>query len=306
MNANFTAILEEYVNWLDTLGYGESAIFGCKFRVCDFFQWLENKQITSINLLTNKHIQEYYRYLETRPNKTFKGRLLGNVSLNKNFEAIDKLLNFLHQYGVENVPVPTNHRIKTDKQERIFKIETLTQQEIKTLYNCIPNTYLQYHFKERQVKHYELRLIFALFYGCGLRYSEGYKLQIQDVDFDKKTVFVRQGKGYKDRIVPISAGICNALKDYIYNFRNRFKLNHNRLFICKKPVLKNRIKHLQNTCQDANIRAKRLTMHLFRHSIATHLLQNGMSIENIALFLGHSSLVSTQIYTHLSHCDFRN
>jgi len=62
----------------------------------------------------------------------------------------------------------------------------LTQEEIKTLYNTIPNTYTRFLFAERQVKQYELRLIFDLYYACGLRLSEGYKLKIQDIDFDKK------------------------------------------------------------------------------------------------------------------------
>jgi integrase/recombinase XerD len=66
-----------------------------------------------------------------------------------------------------------------------------------------------------------------------------------------------------------------------------------------KAVLGNKLKYLQSVCDDENIKAKRLSLHVLRHSIATYLLQNGMSIENIALFLGHSSLDTTQIYTHL-------
>jgi integrase/recombinase XerD len=187
-----------------------------------------------------------------------------------------------------------------DKQERIQKIEPLTQQEIKTLYNCIPNTYpKKVTFKERQAKQYELKLIFTLLYGCGLRRHEAYNLCIQDVNFDKKTIFVKQGKGYKDRIIPMSSGVYKDLQDYVYNFRNRLKLNHNRLIFSEEQMIRLRLKQLQRACEDEQIKAKRITPHLLRHSIATHLLQNGMSIENIALFLGHSSLDSTQIYTHL-------
>ena len=97
----------------------------------------------------------------------------------------------------------------------------------------------------------------------------------------------------------MSAKVYNEIQDYIYNFRHRLKLNHNRLFISQPLTINERLKHLQNICQDENIKAKRLSLHVLRHSIATHLLQNGMSIENIALFLGHSSLDTTQVYTHL-------
>jgi integrase/recombinase XerD len=301
MNTSYEAIVKEYANWLDTLGYSYSLVHSCELRICDFFKWLETNRIQNINQLTNKQINDYRNYLETRPNKVFKGRLLGVIHINWYFFAIDKLLEFLHQYGMTNLPVPTNYRMKVDQQARILSFEILTQQEIKTLYNCIPNTYQTLPFEQRQAKQYELKLIFALFYGCGLRRAEGHDLCIQDVDFDKKTVFVRQGKNYKDRIVPMSTGVYKELEDYIYNFRHQLKLNHNRLFLCGEIMLGLKLKNLQNVCNDEKIKAKRLSLHILRHSIATHLLQNGMSIENIALFLGHSSLDSTQIYTHLAN-----
>jgi integrase/recombinase XerD len=299
MNTSYKAIIDEYVTWLDTLGFSDAMIYDYKFRLYDFFEWLESKQIQSINLLTNKHITEYQNYLETRPNKKDKGRLLSVSHLNHNFLAIDKLLEFLHQYGMTNAPVPTNYRMKVDEQERINKIEVFTKEETKTLYNSIPNTYSRFLFAERQARHYELKLIFALYYGCGLRLSEGYKLKIQDVDFDKKTVFVEQGKNYKDRIIPMSEGVYRELQDYVYNYRHRLKLKHNRLFIYTKQTLHLRLKYLQNICTDETIKAKRLSLHVLRHSIATHLLQNGMSIENISLFLFFSSPATTEIYTHL-------
>ena len=195
--------------------------------------------------------------------------------------------------------MPMNRRIRIDQQEQMIKMELLTQQEIKTLYDCIPDAYPQYPFAKRQANQYELKLIFALYYGCGLRISEGCNLQLQDVDFDKRTVFVHQGKGYKDRIVPMSDGVYRDLQDYIYNFRHKLKANHNRLFVIQTHAISVRLKDLQKTCHDETIRAKHLTMHKLRHAIATHLLQNGMSLENIALFLGHSSLNTTQIYTHM-------
>jgi integrase/recombinase XerD len=299
MNTGYKAIAEEYTSWLATLGYSDSIIYSCKTLVQVFFEWLEEKQVQNISQLANRHITEYYNYQETRPNKLYKGCLLSVAHLNKIYFAIDKLLEFLHQYGMDNIPLPAGKRIQTDERERIGKIETLSQQEIKALYDCIPQTYPGYPFKERQAKQYELKLLFALYYGCGLRLSEGYRLQLQDIDFDRKTVFVRQGKNNKDRIVPMSVGVYNELQDYIYNFRHSLKLSHQRLFISDKQVMRLRLKYLQRICPDEAIKAKRITLHLLRHSIATHLLQNGMSIENISLFLGHGSLDSTQIYTHL-------
>jgi len=299
MNTHYKTITAEYVTWLDTLGFSKALIDYCQSGVRYFFEWLENKQIQSITQITAKHIKDYRNHLETRPNKVYKGRLLSAPTLNHNFMALDKLFEFLHQYGMNDTPIPARYRIKIDERERILKIETFTQQEIKTLYGFIPNLYESLPFERRQAKQYELKLTFALFYGCGLRRQEGYRLQMKDIDFDKKTVFVEQGKNYKDRIIPMSDGVYRDLQDYIYNFRHRLKPNHSRLFVSPAETLSYRLKHLQSVCPDEAIKTKRLSLHVLRHSIATHLLQNGMSIENISLFLGHATLDTTQIYTHL-------
>ena len=299
MNTNFTEINKQYTAWLDTLGFSSGVVTDYKARIRDFLEWLEIQSINQINQLTQKHISQYFSYLETRPNKRIKGALLSVSHLNHNFIAVDKLLEFLHGQGMQNTPVPTNYRMRVDKDERIRKIEVLTKEQIKTLYSAIENTYPKLTFSHREQKHYQLKLIFALYYACGLRLSEGLKIRFQDIDFERKTIFIEKGKNYKDRIIPMSTGVYNNLQDYIYNFRNKIKAPHNRLFLKGKNNLNIILKTLQTTCEDEQIKQKRLSMHVLRHSIATHLLQNGMNIENIKQFLGHSSLESTQIYTHL-------
>lgn len=294
---SYKKISAEYLQWLSTLGFSKGIEYNYTNRVADFFYWLESKNILSVTAITQKHISEYFAYLEQKTGVRTR-KPFSTSHLNHNFAAIDYLLEFLHQHGAKNTPIPTQHRIKPDKQARIHKIKPFTQAEIKILYNGIENTYPQLQYILREAKHYQLKLIFTLYYGCGLRRHEGYKLRIDDIDFDKKTVFIEKGKNYKDRIIPMSAGVYKELQDYIYNFRHRLKLPHKRLFIYEENALSNCLKELHRICTDENIKAKKITLHILRHSIATHLLQNGMTIENIALFLGHSTLESTQIYTH--------
>ncbi len=298
MNTAYKQLNQAYTTWLDTLGFSAGVVVDYTCRVRDFLEWLHTQGVSHITRLNQQHIENYFRHLEQRPNKRRPG-LLSVSHLNHNFLAIDKFLEFLHQQGMTGIPAPTNYRIKPDKQERINNIQVLTQAEIKILYNSIANTYPGLHFIQREAKHYQLKLIFTLYYACGLRRSEGERLTLDDIDFDKRTVFVKKGKGYKDRIIPMSQGVYDQLQDYIYNFRHRLNLPHNRLFIYNGGTLYNSLLHLQRVCNDEAIQAKRLTLHTLRHSIATHLLENGMSIEHIALFLGHSSLESTQIYTHI-------
>ncbi len=294
LNENYNTIKNEYAVWLTTLGFSSAVVLDYKDRIKDLFTYLQEKNVNAVNLITQKNIETYFDYLQVRPNKRRKGGL-STSHLNHNFLAVDKLLEYLHQMGMSNAPIPTNYRIKPDKEQRIKNIQPLTKEEIKALQTNIDNSYSQLHFIQREAKQEQLKLIFALYYGCGLRRNEGYKLTVNDIDFDKKTIFIKQGKNYKDRIIPMNTGVCKALEHYIYNFRNLQKLPHKRLFINTTGTLNDSLQDLQKLT-DID---KKLTLHILRHSIATHLLQAGMSIESIALFLGHSSLESTQIYTHL-------
>jgi integrase/recombinase XerD len=292
---HYKTIAKEYAVWLAAIGFSNSVTYNYKNAALDFFEWLQTKSIQSIQLLNANLVNNYFEFLQTRTNKRRTGGLSA-AHLNKNFDCIDKLLEFLQQMGMSSTPTPTNYRIKQDRKARQEKIQALTQEEIKTLQNNIANTYSHYNFAVREKKQEELKLIFALYYACGLRRNEGFKLTVNDIDFNRRTIFVKQGKGYKDRIVPMNNNVYNALQHYIYNFRNLQKLQHKRLFITGAYMLNLSLQELQKV---AGIQNKHITLHTLRHSIATHLLQNGMSIESIALFLGHSSLESTQVYTHL-------
>jgi integrase/recombinase XerD len=298
MNEQYKTILAAYKTWLDTLGFSDGLVNGYPQVVGFFLEWLHTQGVSQINAITQKHITQYFEYLQSRPHKQKQGTLSANY-LNKNFLAVDKLLEFLQQQGASNTPTPTGYRIWPDKQEQINNIHPFAKAEIKELYNNIENTHLNLDFKKREAKHYQLKLIFALYYGCGLRKSEGHKLTANDIDFERKTIFVKQGKYYKDRIVPMSENVCRIIEDYLYNFRNLQKVKHKRLFIhCSGHLLKS-LKHLHSISQNEAITSKRIHFHILRHSIATHLLQNGMNVESIARFLGHGGLEATQIYTHI-------
>lgn len=299
INGNYTTIKKEYALWLGTLGFSKSAARTYTYGVTYFFEWLHTQGVSHIKQIGQKHIERYFEYLQNRPNRRRKGHLLSASTLNDYFFSVDKLLEFLHQMGINDAPTPTGQRMTIDKQEMINKIKPFTQAEIKELQVNISNTYSNLSFTNRERIHEQLKLVFALYYGCGLRRSEGHRLTFDDIDFDRKTVFVKQGKNYKDRIIPMSEGVYKALEHYIYNFRSLQKLPHKRLFISTKNSLNKYLQNLQKTCLNEAITSKKMHLHILRHSIATHLLQNGMSIEQIGRFLGHSSLETTQIYTHI-------
>jgi integrase/recombinase XerD len=299
MNTGYREIHEQYVFWLETLGYSKHIIR--KYNSCakEFFLWLAEQNTTAVHQITGRHLTAFFDWQEIRPNRKNKGEKISSERLNDYCMAVDKLMEFLHQMGADYAPPPQNRRITIDQNERVNNIQPFTIDEIKTLQAHIENIYPESNYKHRETKQYQLKLVFAVHYACGLRLSEGAKLTAKDIDFNRRTLFVRQGKNYKDRIIPLNDNVLNALQDYVYNFRNLIKCGHDRLFINHHVTLLNDLHHLHSLCTEESIQGKRLYFHILRHSIATHLLQNGMSIENIARFLGHSGLESTQIYTHL-------
>ena len=300
MNAHYKALLEHYALWFDTLGFHPKTTNRYKGIITQFFNYLQASNINHISQLNHQNIKTYFEDVQRyKSRKT--GEVYSVIHLNDIFLCVDKLCQFLVDMGMDTAPIPLNYRMKFDyhEQENIENIIPFSIGEIKQLQKAIPLTYQKYDYRLREQRHKQLELIFALCYGCALRRMEAYNLTAKDVDFDRKTLFIQQGKNYKDRIVPMNDNVCATVKDYIYNFRHLLKLPHNRLFVHSLSELHKSLKELQRATRDEQIQSKRLYFHILRHSIATHLLQNGMDIESIARFLGHGSLVSTQIYTHI-------
>jgi site-specific recombinase XerD len=155
------------------------------------------------------------------------------------------------------------------------------------------------------------RAMLAVYYGCGLRKSEGTGLMATDIQVERKIVFVRSGKGSKQRNVPVTGNTLTYLKEYLQIGR-KILLERTpeptypeSFFInqygggCGAQALSLRLDLLVKNSDSSNLQEKRPTLHTLRHSIATHLLQEGMQIELIQQFLGHASLETTQIYTHI-------
>jgi integrase/recombinase XerD len=165
--------------------------------------------------------------------------------------------------------------------------EILSQEQIKELYNQTDDSVLGLRD----------RALLGLYYGCGLRYGEGIRLELNHIDYKKELLYISPSKNYHSRYVPISQQVLKDFKDYENYSRNSF-VTKGSYFLqgSRSNSALNRI--LQNLCEKANIN-KPINLHGLRHSIATHLLQQEMPLEQIAKFLGHNTIMATQIYTHI-------
>ena len=142
--------------------------------------------------------------------------------------------------------------------------------------------------------------ILELFYSCGLRISELANLHIMNVQINESAIRV-QGKGSKTRLIPIGEKAIQALTNW-YSVRARWKQNDNTLFLSTHGNRMNRTSVWQlvkHAARAANIR-QNVTPHMFRHSFATHLLDNGADLRAVQEMLGHADIATTQIYTHVS------
>jgi len=295
-NTSYLALVKEYQQWLQTLGFSNLVVYKYPRYIAYFLQHLEQQGIFKITQLKQKNVQHYFTYLEQRPNKRNPNQTLSTSHLNTNFIAIDKFLEFLHQMGTPNTPPPTKYLIEHQAKK---EIQVLTKQEIQQLYSTIPATYLTFPFADKTYRQAILKVVIDLCYGCGMRRSEALNLNIKDVNFDAKIIHIRQGKNYKDRYVPMSKQVYENIQTFVYQHRIHSTNPKRKEKLYPNYRIEEAIILLLKHCENTTLKAKKPTLHTLRHSIATHLLQNGMSIENISTFLGHSSLVSTQLYTHL-------
>lgn len=283
---------ESFEKWLNTLGYAESTVY-CSVRyVRDFFFYLKECEIEGLAQIKTETINQYFKHLQQRKNKNQGGGLSNNYIIS-NVNALKRFSKYLLETGKANIEINP-----TLQAEKINTKTILTKTEIAALYKACGTDYLGIRDKA----------ILGIYYGCGLRKSEGQGLDVKDILLKEKRVFVRKGKNYKERYVPMTTAVKEDLENYINTSREKllsFKNNapETALFLSMRAKrmhgnsITNRLKKLM---QAANLQ-KSAGLHTLRHSIATHLLQSGLELEEVKQFLGHSSLESTQIYTHIAN-----
>jgi len=179
--------------------------------------------------------------------------------------------------------------IRRPKRERKIP-SVLTKEEVKILLDSIAN-------KKSQ-------LMISLIYAGGFRVSELTNLKIQDLQFEEKVGYIRNAKGKKDRIFNIPDFLFKDLKEQANLQRSQQK---EFLFSGPKGYLSTR--NLQKIVEKARIKAgiqKEVHPHTLRHSFATHLLEKGIDIRLIQILLGHASISTTELYTHISKEQIKN
>lgn len=271
---------------LENLGYGQNTILMAYAGVKEFLHHIATPNLKDIS---QEQIQAYYEYLQNRKQKR-KDEPLSEAYITHQIYSIKLFFTWLEETGqIDENPI-SNIKFKRAK---INTRQPLSKEEITELFNATQN------LKEKTILH--------LCYSCGLRRSEAVSLNMMDIDFGNGLLYVRDGKGAKRRVIPLNKRVKNDLEQSLPNPSEggaceAFMLNskgtrmkgdqYNRLL---KQIATRAFPPSGETGKGA------FTLHHLRHSIATHLLENGMSIEFVRDFLGHSHLETTQIYAKVKN-----
>ena len=245
-----------------------------------------NNAKTTINPLevTPDLIKEFIYHISKKIKSSSQSRTISGIRSFYDYLMFEKL--------IDSNPLIN---IESPKQQRNLP-STLSENEINIL---IKNIDMKKKESERNIA------IIETLYGCGLRVSELINLKMSDLFFDEDFIKVT-GKGNKQRLVPISLINISYINKYIENSRKKLKINplhSDILFLNRRGNSISRamiFTIIKNLSKESGFN-KKISPHTFRHSFATHLLENGADLKTIQQLLGHESITTTEIYMHLDN-----
>lgn len=281
----FEAYMKE-MNWTRATikSYGDRLLY--------FFEFLREKKITDIKKITKKHMKEYADYLCTVKGKSTDKKLKTNTR-GAYFKTVKRFFRFLLRCDYMYQDVTSGVTLKNTRLKDFPGY--LTEKQAEDLLN-LPDTETVLGFRDRT--------ILEVFYGTGLRKSELRNLKLQDVSFDEQVLFINQGKGMKDRIIPFGDVAGYYLKKYITGPRKELLLlyyRENTLFLSYqgRKLSDMAVNKIVNKYLRKLKLKKKITVHSLRHTFAVHMLTNGTDIRYIQEMLGHSSFHTSYRYTRV-------
>jgi integrase/recombinase XerD len=292
---NVTRLIPEYLKQMQARGFSSHSVLNAKGVLRHFTAFLHQEGVTDLEQLMLDVLEEYQQ--EIAFDFTATGKPLAIRTQAKRLSTIRSFTRFLkeHDYLVHD----PGAKLKLPKEPKTLPRAILNEPDVKRLINA-PDIHTN--------RGYRNRVILELLYDTGIRRAELADIKLADFDLDAGLLLVR-GKGNKERVVPASSRICGLVRNYIlsvrpsflkdkdagYLFLNRWgnRMGGNAIWAVVKRYV-----------SLANVNP-RVTTHSLRHTCATHMLKNGAPIRHIQEMLGHESLETTQIYTHVTISDLK-
>jgi len=241
----------------------------------------ENFDVEDVETVPYNYIRSWIVHLSEKN--------ISNRSVNRKISSLKTYYNFLQKIRIiEESPLKAHRSLKTEKRVRV----PFTENEIADVINNFDNT--------EDFEKLRDSLMIEMLYLTGMRRAELITLNVYDVDLVKNTVKVT-GKRNKERVIPLLDSVTPSIRKYL-KLRGQIKPKVPNFFITIKgkelyPTLVYRI--INKNFANVSTKVKK-SPHILRHSFATHLLNKGADLNSVKELLGHSSLASTQVYTHNS------
>lgn len=285
-------LLEKFFEWMRIKNYSERTIKAQRVHVAFFIHWAAERGIVRPCEVSKPILERYQRYLyhyrkENGDPLSFYSQRNRLTPLRAWFRWLARMNHMLYNPASE---------LELPKLEHRLPKHVLTASEAEQVIN-LPNVADPLGLRDRA--------ILETFYSTGIRRLELIALRLYDLDADRGTLSVRQGKGKKDRIIPIGERALGWIDRYLREVRPRLLVGDaagDVLFLSNvgESLTAERVSDIVRDYIRAAELGKQGSCHLFRHTMATLMLENGADIRYIQAMLGHAKLETTQIYTQVS------
>lgn len=276
-------LLSKFLNYLMyEKKYSSLTISNYKRDIEYFFSFLQDKKITNIKNVKYNDIRNYLIHLHDHQ--------YSKKTVSRYISSLRTFFKYLYIEGdICNNPMILVSNPKLDKRLPVF----LYTNDLEQLLNS-PNLDNIYGIRDS--------LILELLYSTGIRVSELVNIKLKDIHFDEKRIKIL-GKGNKERYVLYGEICSQKLINYLNNSRETFNIKNSEFLLLGKNGTKLTTRFIEKIIkkyqQQANIKVK-VTPHTLRHTFATHLLDGGADLKTVQELMGHESLSSTQVYTHIT------
>ena len=286
-----TALLQRYLVWLATHHFAENTVNIRRLQLSRFITWCDERSITQARDVTPALIERFQRHLFY-----YRKKDGGPLSISSQSHWLTSLRSWMKWIKDQRV---IDHSPAQDmvfpKEEKRLPRHALTQEEVEAVL-AQPDITRPCGLR--------MRAILELLYSSGLRRQEVLNLEQSDIDRQRRVILVRLGKGRKDRFVPLGERALHWLDKYLAEARPELCQNPQQqlIFVAttgNKLHANYLSSHVRKIMDRAGI-TKKGSCHLFRHTAASLMLDAGADVRHLQAILGHESLATTQIYTHVS------
>jgi integrase/recombinase XerD len=283
--------VRQWIDYLRVRNYARGSLLHREHQMRYFLVWCGDRGLTKPHEITVAVMERYQRALYHA--KKENGRPLSTRSQHTRLSTIRRFFRWMAKMRhVEMSPCET---LDMPRLERRLPKAILTVAEVEAILR-VPDVTTPMGVRDRA--------ILETLYSTGLRRSEMCALEVRDVDVDRGTLIVRQGKGKKDRMIPIGARAVSWIEKYVEEVRPRLvrEPDDGTLFLTRlqAPFSGQQMADMVRDTIRASGIEKEGSCHLFRHTMATLMLEGGADIRFIQAMLGHASILSTEIYTQVA------